>query len=176
MDWNKLKLVLVITASSVPPVVTMSCSKSPSAAAPSSASLTPGRPEMHVVSVSVPTDVTKPLAIAFELCNKSQTTTAVSQSQFSAALMTEEQPWLFTGPLSFPPDAPAVFTLKPGDRISLTATAQDDRTSGKAWSELAPKKSTLRVYISSGKDQQFPDQWLGQTYSDDCTVTRGSSK
>src|SRR5215813_8819286 len=145
MDQNKLTLALGITASTVSLVFAGPCNRSPSPAAPRPASPNPGWPEIHVVSVSVPTDNTKPLAIKFELFNNGQTTTAVSQSQLSAALMTKEQPYLFTGALNFPPNAPAVFTLKPGTRISLAATTLNDRISGKAWSELAPKKSTLRV-------------------------------
>lgn len=131
----------------------------------------PGWPEMHIVAVTVPSDNTKPLEVQFKLFNTGTTATAVSQWQFSAALITAH-PCDFSGALAFPPEASDVFRLMPGDRVSLSATARSDRNSGKPWSEVLPRATALRLYINSTKSQEYPDQWLGQTYSDDYALPR----
>ncbi len=130
---------------------------------------------MHVVHVSLPGSPVEPLTIEFELSNAGQTTIAVSQSQFSAALQTAQDPWFFVSDVSFPADAPAVFVLRPGDRMRLTVKSLKDRVSGKLWSEAVPTESILKLYINGGKAQEFPDQWRGQTYSDEYRIVRPSS-
>lgn len=104
---------------------------------------------MHIVSVDLPRDTSQPLAIKPELFNNGSTKTAVSQSQFGAVLSTAGQPWLYSGGLSFQPDAPAVFAPEPSDRVTLAATSLRDDPSGKLWSELAPAVSPFRIYINS---------------------------
>jgi hypothetical protein len=129
-------------------------------------STVPGVPAIVLQSVEAPSGSTGFLRLSFEVANSGATTIALSQTQFLIRIFSADQQDLFYGEPVFAQEIPKVITLKPGATFSVTVTTRPDSALTKYCldAEVAPR---VQIRLNSGKAQQFPDQRLGGTYSNE---------
>ena len=125
-------------------------------------------PKLHVKTVSIPANRSRPLKITLAVTCVGRTPIALSRDQFSVSISTENDPYLFYGEAIFAAGTPRILRLNSDETILLTVrTVRDRNFPQKSWGRLRPGNYELRVYINSGKSAEFDYQWLGQTYSND---------
>lgn len=130
-----------------------------------------GIPTLRITSVKTGDKKSQPLEVSFELSTDGKTPIALAQSQFSAQIFAKDKTCPFTGDVTFTSNDPKVLKVLPGQPITVSPQTSTNRFgTNEFWDALPPGSYILRIYINSGKSQEFDYQWLGQTYSNDHTL------
>ena len=124
-------------------------------------------PRLRIQSVEMPERKSEALKITLELGANGKAPVALSQDQLSIHIYTDDQPSRFVCDAIFAANVPRVLIVTPEKASLLSVSTSTNRAKrGERWADLPPGKYSLRIYINSGKQQEFDYQWLGQAYLD----------
>jgi len=127
-----------------------------------------GSPKLRISSVKEGGGKPRPLEVSLRLSTDGKTPIALSRSQFSILIMTKHDADGFRSGVLFNDVDGDVVKILPNQSLTISLLTTKDRYGSQA-GDLPSGTYTVRVYVNSGKSQEFDYQWLGQTYSDDYT-------
>lgn len=137
-------------------------SPAPSDAQPVAA---PSSPQLTIKSIVKPAKRGEPLRIDLSVTTLGSTPVALSKSQFTIRIGTANKPGVWGSEIEFVDQKEEIIRVAPGTTKVVAIRTLADRSGAAQWDMLPPGRYEVRVYVNSGKSQEFADQWLGQAYS-----------
>ena len=123
-------------------------------------------PELSVLDVSPQGKANAPLKVRFSIKSDGATPLVLEQNQISVHLFDRNDHSLFLADAVFANHVPDPIKIGSGQTVEFLVGVSADRfDKTKTWDKLPDGRYVLKLYVNSGKEQDFEFQWLGQTYS-----------
>ena len=121
--------------------------------------------KFQIKGVTVPTNLSQPLQVTFEMAATGKTPIAVSQDHFAFVMWRPGNFSEESGDLLFSNTVPNILIAQSMSNITITATIASNDFH-QSWSHSGPGQYGMQIAIGSDKTRHFDYEYMGQRRSD----------